>query len=75
MCDIDDRVKAWLLVYSPWPTISLCLAYVTMCYLGPMVMNNRPAFDLKPLLVIYNFTMVVVSGYVCVEVCIYTKNV
>ena len=71
----DVRVEAWLLVYSPWPTIALCLAYVAMCYLGPKVMANRPAFDLKPLLVAYNFTMVVVSGYICVEVCIMYSSV
>jgi len=65
---IDPRVQDWFLVYSPWPTISLCLGYLLMCYMGPRMMASRQPLELKPLLVLYNFAMVGLSVYIFMEV-------
>ena len=64
----DPRVQDWLLVYSPWPTVALCSAYLLMCLVGPRIMAGREAFQLKPVIMIYNLTMVIYSLYVTVEV-------
>lgn len=69
------RVESWLLVYSPWPTIALCLAYLLMCYLGPKIMAKRAPLDLKPLLVVYNFALVGVSFYIVMEVSVLVQSV
>ena len=53
---------------SPWPTLVLCGAYLTMCYWGPRVMAAREPFQLRPLIILYNLAMVLLSAYMCYEV-------
>ena len=47
----DPRVKNWLFMDSVWPTVYLTLAYLTLCQLGPKIMEKRKPFDLKLLMV------------------------
>ena len=64
----DPRVQDWLLVYSPWPPLFLCLGYVLMCWVGPKLMASRRPMELKPFLVAYNLAMVALSFYMFMEV-------
>lgn len=64
----DPRVQEWLLVYSPWPTVVLCMTYLLMCVIGPKIMARREGYQLKGVIMIYNLCMVGYSFYVTVEV-------
>lgn len=55
---------------TPWPSLVICVFYVYLVQvLLPRFMENRKPFELRTLMVIYNFAMVVLSGYIFVEVC------
>ena len=67
-CSADSRVADWPLVRSPLPTLALCLSYVLVVkFLGPRVMRQRQALDLRYLMVAYNLAMVVVSTWLFVK--------
>lgn len=69
LLSLDARLNDWPLMASPMPTITLTVAYLYFVKkLGPRLMKNRPAFDLRLLMIIYNFTMVILSTYMFVEV-------
>ncbi|KAG9509752.1 Elongation of very long chain fatty acids protein, partial [Fragariocoptes setiger] len=60
----DPRVTDWPLMQTPLPTIVICLLYVfTVKYVGPRLMRHRPPFEIRNLMLIYNFTMVLASFY------------
>lgn len=60
----DPRVEEWPLMQSPIPTVGLCFAYVYLVkWAGPCLMKNRQPFDIRALMVIYNFAMVWLSLY------------
>ncbi|KAL5008886.1 hypothetical protein ScPMuIL_014467 [Solemya velum] len=59
----DPRTDDWFMIETPFPTIGVLLLYFCMVKYGPMFMKNRKALDLKYPLIVYNFTMVVVSFY------------
>ena len=64
----DPRVNDWLMMNSPWPTISLCAGYVYICkILGPYLMKDREPFKLKKTIMAYNFIQVLFSSYVFYE--------
>jgi len=64
----DLRVDDWLLMSSPWPTVSLSIAYWYICLiLGPTLMKDRPAFELKKTIQAYNVFQVALSAYIFVE--------
>jgi len=52
---------------SPIPSALICLGYLVVVYIGPSLMANRPAFQIRELLIVYNFAMVVLSGYLFYE--------
>lgn len=64
----DSRVKDWLWMQSPIPTLVLCLLYLLCVAVGPKLMENRKAFELKHLLIVYNFSLVVLSVYIVYQV-------
>ena len=67
----DKRVDNWLMMNSPWPTVSLCLGYIYVSTIfGPAVMKNRPAFNLKKTIMVYNLFQVIFSAYVFYEACV-----
>ncbi|CAI8056741.1 Elongation of very long chain fatty acids protein 4, partial [Geodia barretti] len=70
----DPRVADWFLMDSPFPTLALCLAYLGMCYAGPRMMANREPFQLRPVIIVYNLVMVLVSAYMCYEILITTYH-
>lgn len=65
----DSRTENWLLMSSPLPQTIIIAAYIYfVTSLGPRIMENRKAFDLKGVLIIYNFGVVALSLYMCYEV-------
>ena len=64
----DPRVKDWLWMQSPLPTLVLIALYVAMVIWGPRIMKNRPAFELKPLLFVFNSAVVALYVYLSKEV-------
>lgn len=65
----DPRTKDWLLMSSPLPQTLIIVFYIYFVMsLGPRLMENRKPFDLKRVLVIYNFSVVAYSLYMCYEV-------
>lgn len=54
---------------SPLPQTIIIAAYIYfVTSLGPRIMENRKAFDLKGILIVYNFGVVALSLYMCYEV-------
>lgn len=54
---------------SPVPQALIIVAYIYfVTSLGPRIMENRKAFDLKGVLIVYNFGVVALSLYMCYEV-------
>jgi hypothetical protein len=65
----DPRVNDWLLMSSPFPTLAMCLSYAYFVkILGPRIMENRKALDLRRVLIVYNFVQVIFSAWLFYEV-------
>ncbi|KAA8593018.1 hypothetical protein FQN60_018473, partial [Etheostoma spectabile] len=64
----DRRTDTWFLMSSPLPQTIVIAAYIYfVTSLGPRLMQNRKAFDLKGVLILYNFGVVALSLYMCYE--------
>ncbi|XP_051950303.1 elongation of very long chain fatty acids protein 7a [Xyrauchen texanus] len=64
----DTRTEDWLLMSSPFPQTIIIAFYIYFVKsLGPRIMENRKPFELKQVLVIYNFSIVAFSLYMCYE--------
>ncbi|XP_062376812.1 elongation of very long chain fatty acids protein 2 [Sardina pilchardus] len=63
----DPRVRGWLLLDSYLPTVLFTLLYLAAVVLGPVYMKHRPAYNLKSVLVVYNFSVTMLSFYMLVE--------
>ncbi|XP_013794017.2 elongation of very long chain fatty acids protein AAEL008004-like [Limulus polyphemus] len=60
----DVRVQEWMFMQGPGPTITICLSYVYFVkVLGPLLMKNREPYNLRWVMVLYNFFMVYASIY------------
>jgi hypothetical protein len=53
---------------SPVPTIFITLVYVGAVLVGPKMMEKRQAFRLTEVLILYNFAICILSGYLVYEV-------
>jgi len=66
---VDVRVDNWLFMSSPLPTLLICTGYVLIVkHFGPKFMENRPAYDLRHVLVFYNAFQVLLSAWLFYEV-------
>ncbi|KAJ8413988.1 hypothetical protein AAFF_G00065860 [Aldrovandia affinis] len=66
--EADPRTEDWLLIKSILPQNLIILAYILFVNsLGPRLMEKRKPFDLKPVLIVYNFGVVALSIYMCYE--------
>ncbi|XP_044513659.1 elongation of very long chain fatty acids protein 7 [Gracilinanus agilis] len=66
--DADPRVGDWPLMSSPLPQTLILGVYIYfVTSLGPKLMENRKPFDLKKLMVTYNFLIVLFSLYMFYE--------
>ncbi|XP_071502102.1 very long chain fatty acid elongase 4-like [Diadema antillarum] len=63
----DPRVESWLLMQSPLPCALILLAYFAMLWIVPKAMESRKPFSLKPVLVVYNTALVILSVYMFYE--------
>ncbi|XP_078656359.1 very long chain fatty acid elongase 4-like [Branchiostoma floridae x Branchiostoma belcheri] len=63
----DPRTDPWFLVYSPLPIFVLFVLYVLLCVYGPRVMEKRQPFNLKTIIIPYNFALVGLSAYMFYE--------
>uniref|UniRef100_A0A8C1LDZ5 Elongation of very long chain fatty acids protein n=2 Tax=Cyprinus carpio TaxID=7962 RepID=A0A8C1LDZ5_CYPCA len=63
----NTRVRGWLLLDSYTPTFMLTITYLLTIYLGTKYMRNRPAYSLKNVLLLYNFSITMLSLYMLVE--------
>ncbi|KAK3585442.1 hypothetical protein CHS0354_020162 [Potamilus streckersoni] len=63
----DPRSQDWLLIGSFWPTAVLVLMYGIIIYGGQKVMKNREPFQLKNLIMLYNFCLVLLNCYIFYE--------
>ncbi|XP_026121034.1 very long chain fatty acid elongase 2 isoform X1 [Carassius auratus] len=63
----DARMRGWLLLDSYTPTFLLTITYLLTIYLGTKYMRNRPAYSLKHILLLYNFSLTILSLYMLVE--------
>ena len=72
----DPRVKDWPLVQSIWNPVLGVLCYVSVVLLGPKVMKNRPAFELKLVMFLYNLLAVGLSAYMLIKIlfCVIRAN-
>ncbi|XP_018615010.2 elongation of very long chain fatty acids protein 7a [Scleropages formosus] len=66
--DADPRTRGWLLMSNPLPQTIIIASYIYFVWsLGPRLMENRKPFDLKQVLIIYNFGLVALSLYMSYE--------
>ncbi|RWS12775.1 elongation of very long chain fatty acids protein-like protein [Dinothrombium tinctorium] len=64
----DKRLNHWMFMSSPMPTILMTAAYLYFVkILGPKLMQNRPPFELRKVMIVYNFTMVITSLVMFIE--------
>ena len=56
------------MIASPWPTISFVAAYLFIVKVGPKIMEKRKAYDLREVLIVYNFALVLLSAWMAYEV-------
>ncbi|XP_013134328.1 PREDICTED: elongation of very long chain fatty acids protein 7-like [Papilio polytes] len=58
----EDLTEKWLLMSSPIPVLAILITYLGFVLkIGPGFMRNRPPYNLKLFLVIYNIFQVVIS--------------
>lgn len=70
--DKDPRVQDWFLLGSPSPILTILAAYVVFVkVIGPVMMKDSKAFDLRPLILIYNAVMVVANTIMATRVIYY----
>jgi len=62
-------VDTWFLMGSPMPMLGIVTFYVSFVLkIGPKLMASRKPFNLKPLVVLYNFSMILISLTIAVKV-------
>lgn len=60
----DERILKYPLMDSPLPTITMCIIYLVFVkFIGPNFMANRKAYDLRYAMILYNFSLVILNGY------------
>ncbi|CAM1304965.1 ELOVL4 (predicted) [Pycnogonum litorale] len=60
----DSRVSEWFLMSSPLPTVLLSIIYLMMVVFGPKFMSDRQPYNVRPILIVYNFIVVFLNFYV-----------
>lgn len=56
------------MIATPWPTIALVAMYLFIVKVGPKIMENRKAYSLREVLIVYNFALVLLSAWMVYEV-------
>ena len=64
LISVDPRSENWPLVSSPWPVASILAFYVYFVkFWGPKWMQNRPAYDVRAILIVYNIIVAILSAW------------
>lgn len=64
----DPRIATYPLMGTPWLMTGILLSYLYFVLsLGPRIMANRKPLNLKKFMVVYNFSMVVLSLFIVYE--------
>uniref|UniRef100_T1INI1 Elongation of very long chain fatty acids protein n=1 Tax=Strigamia maritima TaxID=126957 RepID=T1INI1_STRMM len=64
----DKRMDKYFVLSSPLVVIALCSFYIIFSlYLGPRWMKNRPPYNIKPLVVVFNVLMIVLNAYLHIQ--------
>ncbi|KAI0219257.1 Elongation of very long chain fatty acids protein, partial [Lamellibrachia satsuma] len=64
----DPRLEGYPMMASPWPTVFITLAYVYTVEVGlPRFMADRKPYNIRQIMLVYNFAMVILSGYIFME--------
>jgi len=64
----DPRVDDWFLMSSIWPTTIICILYVYVVKVaGPKFMENREPYNIKWIMIIYNFCQTLFSFWMFAE--------
>ncbi|XP_023177996.1 elongation of very long chain fatty acids protein F-like [Drosophila hydei] len=59
----DPGTKEFLLFNSPWPVVIISLSYIIFVLkLGPIFMKNRPPYNVKTLMLVYNIVQVIYNA-------------
>ena len=64
----DPKTQGWPMMGTPWPTIAFVAVYLFIVKVGPKYMEDKKAWDLKNVLIAYNFALVLLSLYMVYEV-------
>ncbi|KAK2565420.1 Elongation of very long chain fatty acids protein 4 [Acropora cervicornis] len=57
----DPKTADWPLVATTWPTIALVGMYLFVVKVGPKIMETRKAYNLREVLIVYNFALFIAS--------------
>ncbi|KAL0819770.1 hypothetical protein ABMA28_007811 [Loxostege sticticalis] len=61
----DPRTQNWYLMRTPWPGLALMILYLMAVFKWlPKYMSNRPAYDLRGAIAIYNIIQIIGCSYV-----------
>lgn len=63
----DPKTADWPLVATPWPTVAFVAAYLFIVKVGPKIMETRKAYSLREVLIVYNFSLVLLSAWMTYE--------
>ncbi|XP_048736376.2 elongation of very long chain fatty acids protein AAEL008004-like isoform X2 [Ostrea edulis] len=63
----DPRTEDWFMVRSPVPLLLTIGVYLYLVKMGPIWMKSWKTYDLKTVMIIYNFSMVLLSAYMFYE--------
>lgn len=65
----DPRTNDWFLISSPMPGLSIIAGYLYFVTTwGPRYMKHKKPYELKSILITYNFFQVLISTYLVYEV-------
>ncbi|KAH9518866.1 Elongation of very long chain fatty acids protein 7 [Bulinus truncatus] len=64
---IDHRVSDWLFMSRPLTTLTIVIGYLIFVTLGPKLMVHHQPWNLKGIIIIYNFFLVLLSTYMVYE--------
>lgn len=66
---LDPRTQNWYLMRTPWPGLALMILYLMAVFKWlPKYMSNRPAYDLRGAIAIYNIIQIIGCSYVVYQV-------
>ncbi|XP_076346380.1 very long chain fatty acid elongase 4-like isoform X2 [Tachypleus tridentatus] len=68
LISINPRTNNWFLIDSLLPSALIMISYLIFIHVGSKVMKHRSPLQLRWLLVPYNFALVLMSAYLCIQI-------